>query len=123
MPTFVPCVPRPLLGYCPATIVGVARFKAAKAVKRQMQAAGLKPTHIEMRIITAAANDYLDQHRDELIEEAVETIARVPAFRKIAEQEAKRRRKLYQITPPKAARPAPTIPSTWQQAPTVSRKS
>lgn len=73
--------------------MGVARFKAIKAIKREMQAAGLKPTHTEMRVITKAANEYLAQHRDELIAEAAQTIARWPGLRKIAEQGAHRRRR------------------------------
>jgi hypothetical protein len=69
MPTSVPIVPRPISD-CPATTMGMARYLAIKAVKRQMQAQGLKISYVEMRIITAAANDYLRDHRDELLEEA-----------------------------------------------------
>ena len=65
--------PRPI-----TTIVGVARLAARKAVKQQMKDAGLKPAWIEHAVIVAAANDYLDKHWDELLEEATETIARWP---------------------------------------------
>jgi hypothetical protein len=71
-----------------------ARYLARKAVKAQMQAAGYKVSHIEARIINMKADAYLDQHRDALLAEAIETIATVPALRKIAEQEAKRRSEL-----------------------------
>jgi hypothetical protein len=68
----------------------MARYKAVQAVKRQMIAEGLKPTHIEMRIITAQANAYLAEHQGELLAEAAETIARWPGLRKLAEAEARR---------------------------------
>jgi hypothetical protein len=86
----VPCVPRPIIRLNAVTM-GVARQKAIKAVKRQMQAAGLKTSHVEMRIITAAANAYLQDHRDELLEEAAEMIVRVPGLLKLYEQEERRR--------------------------------
>ena len=70
-----------------------ARHLAKKAVQAQMQAAGLKLSQVEAHIIAAAANAYLDQHLDDLIAEATMTIDRVPELRKLAEQEAKRRRR------------------------------
>ena len=85
--------PRPI-----TTIVGVARLAARKAVKQQMKDAGLKPVHIQHAVIVTAANAYLDQHREELLEEAAETIDRWPPLRKMAEQEAKRRRRSPQVT-------------------------
>jgi hypothetical protein len=63
-----------------------------------MQAAGIKTNHIEVRIVTAAADDYLAQHRDDLIAQAAMTIDSVPSLRKLAEQEAKRRRRSPQVT-------------------------
>ena len=56
-----------------ATTITLARLLAVKAVKRQMQAQGLKVAHIAGRIIVASANDYLREH-PELIEEAAETV-------------------------------------------------
>jgi hypothetical protein len=96
MPTSVPSIspivaspwPRPI-----TTLYGVARLAAVKAVKQQMRNAGLKPVHVKHAVIVAAANAYLDQHREELLAEAAETIDRWPPFRKMAEQEAKRRRR------------------------------
>jgi hypothetical protein len=51
MPTSVPIVPRPTLPWpCPATLNCMARYLARNAVKRQMQAAGLKIHCVEMLI-------------------------------------------------------------------------
>jgi hypothetical protein len=97
MTTSVPSVPlrRPLSA--PATTMCHARYLARKAVKARMQAAGWKISHIEMRIITAAANAYLDQHRDDLLAEAAMRIDSVPSLRKMAEAEAKQRRRSSNI--------------------------
>ena len=59
----------PLIADCDAQGNARARLAAIKAVKRDMQAQGLKPVHIERRIIVSAANDYLRDH-PELIEVA-----------------------------------------------------
>jgi hypothetical protein len=69
----------------------MVRFLAVKAVKRQMIAAGLKPSHIEMRRIVAEANSYFEAHREELLTDASEFIARVPSLRAMSEKEASRR--------------------------------
>jgi hypothetical protein len=93
MTASVPIVPlrRPITA--PATTMCHARHLARKVVKAQMQAAGLKLSHVDARIITAQANAYLDQHRDNLLAEAAMTIDRVPGLRELAEAEAKRRRR------------------------------
>jgi hypothetical protein len=70
-----------------------ARWIAKKVVKAQMKAAGLKVNHVEARIITAQANEYLDAHRDDLLAEAAMAIDSVPGLRELAEAEAKRRRR------------------------------
>jgi hypothetical protein len=70
----------------------MVRYLAIKAIKRQLIAAGLKPTHIEMRRIVAEANAYFADHREELLTEAAEFIARVPGLRKMAEKEERSRR-------------------------------
>jgi len=49
--------------------VTLARQRAEKAVKRQLQAQGLKPQHIAKREIVALAGEYLAAH-PELIDEA-----------------------------------------------------
>jgi hypothetical protein len=69
----------------------MVRFLAIKAIKRQLIAAGLKPSHIKMRRIGAEVNSYIAEHREELLTEATEFIARVPGLRKMAEAEQRRR--------------------------------
>jgi hypothetical protein len=64
-----------------------------KAVKQRMRDQGLKPVHVKHAVLLIVANAYLDLHRDELLEEAAERIASWPPFQKLAEQEAKRRRR------------------------------
>jgi hypothetical protein len=123
MAASVPLMPRPVVRLNGTTMVMV-RFLAVKAIKRQLQAAGLRANHVEMRLITAQANDYVEQHRETLLIEATELIARVPELRKMSERED-RRRKLYQITPPKSARPTLAISTACRAAPAVpnSRRS
>jgi hypothetical protein len=58
-----------------------------------MIAAGLKPSHIEMRRIVAEANSYIEAHRDELLDQAAETVRNVPGLRTLAEREARERRR------------------------------
>jgi hypothetical protein len=71
--------------------MAMVRYLARKAVKRQLQAAGLKVSHVEMRVIAAQANEYVAQHRERLLIEATEFIARSPGLRKMAEAEERRR--------------------------------
>ena len=63
-----------------------------KAVKQRMRDQGLKPVHVKHDVLLIVAEAYLDLHRDELLAEAAEGIAASPDFRKLAEQEARRRR-------------------------------
>jgi hypothetical protein len=51
-------------------VVVLARQQAIKAVKQQMRSQGLKLPHIEHKIIVAAADEYLANHRSELIADA-----------------------------------------------------
>jgi hypothetical protein len=76
---------------CPGTIMTLARHAAVKAVKRSIRDQGGKLAHFEHRIIVSAANDYLLDH-PELIEEATETVRKVPQLRKLAEGEERKRR-------------------------------
>ncbi len=75
-----------------AAIMTIARQLAIKAVKRRMQAQGLKLPHIEHSIIVSAAHDYLRDHPD-LLEQAAETVRTVPQLRTLAEREERRRRR------------------------------
>jgi hypothetical protein len=88
--TSVPLVPRPVVRLNGTTMV-MARFLAIKAVKRQLQAAGYRTSHVEMRVIAAQANAFVAQHREELLLEATEFIARVPGLQKMSDAEERRR--------------------------------
>lgn len=74
-----------------ATIMTLAKLAAINAVKRNMQAQGLKVSHVERRVVVAAANIYLHEH-PELIEQAVETVRKVPQLRTLAGRGKRRRR-------------------------------
>jgi hypothetical protein len=47
-----------------------------KAAKHQLQAQGLRPTHFSHRDLVIRAEAYLADHREELIAEAREIVAR-----------------------------------------------
>ena len=63
----------------------VARYAAIKAVKRDLQARGLKPHYLKSAAINAAADAYLRMH-PELIVEAAERVRNDPTLRKLAER-------------------------------------
>jgi hypothetical protein len=50
--------------------------EAIKAVKQRMHAEGLKVHHVPRKIIVAAADDYLANHRSELVAEATKIVER-----------------------------------------------
>lgn len=50
--------------------------EAIKAVKQQMIAQGLKVEHVPHEIIVAAADQYLNSHRSELVAEAAKIVER-----------------------------------------------
>ena len=74
-----------------ATVMTVARLIAIKAVKRNMQAQGLKLAHVERQIIVSAATIYLREH-PRLIEQAAETVRKDPKLRTLVEREERRRK-------------------------------
>jgi hypothetical protein len=53
-----------------AAVMTLAKQRAIKATKAELQAQGLRPSHIPHCQIVARANQYLTAHRDELISEA-----------------------------------------------------
>ena len=59
-----------------AAVMVLARQRAIKAVKRGLQARGLRPHHMPHREIIAAADAYLADHRAELIAEATPIVER-----------------------------------------------
>jgi hypothetical protein len=75
-----------------AVVMTLAMRVAINAVEREMRAQGLKIAHIKRHVITAAANTYLFQH-PELIEEAAETVRKVPQLRTLYEREMCQRRR------------------------------
>ena len=75
-----------------ATVMTVARLIAIKAVKRNMQAQGLKLAHVERQVIVSAAGKYLDEH-SELLDRAAETVQSHPKLRTLHECEERRRRR------------------------------
>ena len=50
-----------------AAVMTLAKQRAIKATKAELQAQGLRPSHIPHCQIVARANQYLTAHRDELI--------------------------------------------------------
>jgi hypothetical protein len=59
-----------------AAAVTLVKREALKAIKQQMQAKGLKPSQIPLKVIDEAAADYLAQHRSELIADAKAIVER-----------------------------------------------
>ncbi len=85
MTTSVPIIPRPPAIDAPACTMTYVRFLARKAVKRQMQAAGLKLATVEYRAIVRAANEYVVNH-PELVAEAIDAVRNIPGLRTLAER-------------------------------------
>jgi hypothetical protein len=54
----------------------LARQRALKAAKAKLQAQGLRPSHFSHRDLVIRADAYLAEHREELIAEAREIVAR-----------------------------------------------
>jgi hypothetical protein len=54
----------------------LARQAAIKAAKHQLQAQGLRPSHFSHRDLVIRADQYLTDHRAELIEEAKAIVER-----------------------------------------------
>ena len=75
-----------------ATIMTLAKLAAIKAVKREYQAQGKRVVHIERCVIDAAAMVYLREH-PELIEEAAETVRKVPQLRTLSDREDRERQR------------------------------
>jgi hypothetical protein len=59
-----------------AAVMTLAKQRAIKAAKDELQALGLRPTHIPHRDIVLAANAYLAEHRAELVAEAKQIVDR-----------------------------------------------
>jgi hypothetical protein len=54
----------------------LALQRAMNLTKRQLQAQGLKPNHFSLRDLRIRAEQYLDDHREELVAEAKQIVLR-----------------------------------------------
>jgi hypothetical protein len=70
-----------------AVLCILARRAAIKAIKQQLQAQGVRLSYISPRDIRAFANAYFAEHREALIEHAMETVRLVPQLRTLYERE------------------------------------
>lgn len=61
-------------------VATLARQAAIKAVKRQLQAQGVKLYSLSAKDIRALADVYLAQHREQLVAEAKQIVATSPLF-------------------------------------------
>jgi hypothetical protein len=74
-------------------IVTLAKQAAIKAVKRELRAQGIELYQFAQREIVAMAREYLVRHRQRLVEEAAETVRKVPELRTLHEREQRDRRR------------------------------
>jgi hypothetical protein len=75
----------------PARVMILAMFNARNIIKQDLQAQGIKLSHVDPREVSEAASRYLAAH-PELIAEAEETVRNCPRLRTLAalrEQQAK----------------------------------
>ena len=75
-----------------AVLCTLARQKAIKAIKRQLQARGIRITDVTARDIHIWADAYLAAHRQELIEQAIEMVSSSQELRKLYEREQRQLR-------------------------------
>jgi hypothetical protein len=61
-----------------------AMFSARNIIKQDLQAQGIKLSHVDPREVTEAAQRYLAAH-PELLEEVTETVRNCPRLRTLAE--------------------------------------
>ena len=79
----------------PSLVITVlARQAARNVVKRQLQDRGIRPHHLKRREISVLAEEYLAQHRAELIAQAVENVQSYPPLLKLYEREQRDRLRL-----------------------------
>jgi hypothetical protein len=78
-----------------AVLCTLARQKAVKAVKHQLQARGIRLNDVAARDIHIWADAYLEVHRQELIEQAMEMVSSGRELRKLYEREHRQRVKLF----------------------------
>ena len=79
----------PLFNY-PHLISVLARSSARKVVEERLRSEGVRVSTTPIRIIMEKADAYLRDH-PELVQQAIETVRKVPQFRTLAEREARDR--------------------------------
>ena len=86
----------PLRAY-PHLVHCFAYHAAIKIVKRQLQARGEKLCEWSAKDLRALADAYVDANRAELLAKTIEAIRTTPAFRSLAEKEARRRGRMWPL--------------------------
>jgi hypothetical protein len=74
-------------------IAALAHRRAIKAVKHQIKAKGLRLADFAYRAIVAQAEEYLIEHRTQLIEEAAEMVRGCAELRKMYKREQRERQR------------------------------
>ena len=81
-------------------VMALARLSATNAVKRQLQAQGVKLHYISAKEMRELVDTYLAQHRADLIAQAAEIIATSPRFARWRRAKVKINAQMQ--TPPKS---------------------
>jgi len=76
-----------------ATVINFALFNARNIVKQDLQARGIKLSHVEPREVREAAHRYLAAH-PELLAQAAETVRNDPRLRTLAERQERQARRI-----------------------------
>jgi hypothetical protein len=84
----------PILPLQPSRVIAVlARQAAIKAVKRQLQAQGLKPHCIDRKVIYARVDEYIAEHRQALLAQTWARVCSAPELRELYDREQRHRRR------------------------------
>jgi hypothetical protein len=86
----------PLRAY-PHLVACFVYHAAIKIVKRQIQARGEKLVEYSAKDLRIRAEAYVEANRAELIAKTIEAIRTTPAFRSLAEKEARRRGRMWPL--------------------------
>jgi hypothetical protein len=78
----------------PSTVIAtLARYEAVKAVKRHLRSLGVRPRDTTARDIRIAADQYLAQHREELVARASEIVRGSSELLKLYQREQRDRQR------------------------------
>jgi hypothetical protein len=81
----------------PSFVIGIlAKREAIKAVKADLQARGVRLSYASPRDIRIVADQYLAQHRAEIVAQVMETVRKAPELRTLYEKEQRELRKIHQ---------------------------